>query len=141
MVLHSGGTYYSRLAVIEQARPLLDNTPPIPRISHMAGDSGYKNPSGFLPAGGAGNEGEMQLPAGSPAVGSGKAESKRTKKRKRTTTPDEGPKIRRTRRRRSLRLDSGEPTQVGIMWFGLAWRRPVTTPVLANPSHYPAITP
>jgi len=105
----------------------------------MADDSGYKNPSGSLPDGGAWNEEKTQLPEGSPPVGTGKAESKRTKKRKRATTPDEGRKIRRTPHRKSQRLDPGEQTQVSMMLFGPAQKRSMTTPILVNPSRYPAI--
>lgn len=139
MIPHSSGTYYLHPAVMEH-RSLLANSQPTPTIFCAAHDFGYIHSSSSLPAGGVGNEGETQLPAGSPPAGSKSAESKSSKKRKRATTLDGKREPKCTRQRRSQRLGPREPTQVGIVQFRPAQKRPMTTLVLANPSPHPALT-
>jgi len=134
MILDSGGTHYPHPAVTEP-RSLLDSARLTPTIFSIADGLGYRDFSGSLPADGAGNEGRTQLPAGSPSVGLENAESQGPKNKKR----DEKRGPLRTRLRRSQHLDLGEPTQVGVARFRPAQKRPMTTLVLANPSHCSAL--
>jgi len=140
MILYSSGTYYRRPAAMEH-RPLFNNTLPAATISRMADDLGYRDHSGPLPSGGVGNEGKTQLPVGPLPVGSENVGCQRPNKRKRAMTLDERRERRRARPRRSQCLDLEDLTQVGVMRFRFAQKRPMTTLVLANHSHYPVPAP
>jgi len=137
MALYFGGIHYPHPRVTEP-RSLPDNAQPTLTVSNITDGSEHRE---FLPAHGAGNEGRTQLPAGSRSVGFENGRSQGPKKRKRATTQDGKRRPKRTWHRKSQYLDLEEPSQVGVMRFRPTQKWPMTTLVLANPSHYSTLAP
>lgn len=73
-----------------------------------------------------GNEGTVRMPAESPPLGINDVGIRNPKKRKRATTSDGGCEEKRSRRKKSQRLDGQEQPQVSIVGLGLIRERAVT---------------